>query len=234
MIKLVWCVAVSLSVTACDSPPSAPTPLPAKEIPQTLQPASLPVLVPLPPPAERVTVDSGPRVVQMSGAVLIDGKPATVGSPVTATSTVETGDNSWARITLVPHSIIAVRANTKFTLGTSARKKWSVQLALGAVWSFLPHGSSYEVTTSNAVAGVRGTILYVDAFGPGKSGICACDGDVELSVGKKKKMVKSKHAHIGTIVAGAKMIPQKKMKTPPYHDDIEGAELDKLRTSLDR
>jgi hypothetical protein len=192
------------------------------------------------PTGAKTTVDAGPRVLALKGDVLVDGRAASVGTPVSPTATIETGDDAWARITLMPHSVIAIRPHSKFTLGTSTRKRWSLQLALGAVWSFLPKGASYEVSTSNAVAGVRGTTLYVSAIGADKSGVCACDGEVELSTDGAKKMVKSKHAHIGTFIAGpgrsAKMIRQ--TKRPPgalfVHDDVEAAELEKLRDSLAR
>jgi hypothetical protein len=136
----------------------------------------------------------------------------------------------------MPHSVVQVRANTKLSISTSTRKQWSVKLALGQLWSFLPKGSSYEVVTGNAVAGVRGTTLYVGTADGEHSGVCACDGEVELQAGGKKKNVKSKHQHVGTMINGAgakaKLGPQKKSKTPPGHDDKEGAQLEKIRASL--
>jgi hypothetical protein len=227
-------IALLFVLAGCQDPvPPPPPPL------VVARPASLPASQPASLPAKAsLTVDEGPRVLALQGDVQIDGKPAVVGTPVTRTSTVQTGDGAWARITLMPHNVLAVRPNSKFTLGTSVRKQWSVKLALGALWSFLPKGSSYEVETSNAVAGVRGTTLYVGAAGEGKTGVCACDGEVELTAGAKKKMVKSNHQHIGTVIAGnggkAKLGKQQASKTPPGHDDVEAAELEKLRESIDR
>jgi hypothetical protein len=172
------------------------------------------------------------------GDVLVDGQKAQAGTPISATSKIETAVNSWAKITLMQESVIAIRAQTKLILGSSEEKQWSVRLALGAIWSLLPKGASYEVVTSNVVAGVRGTTLFVAAPAEGQSGVCACDGEVELVAGGKTKVVKSKHAHIGTMIAGsgskAKLGAQKKSKKPPGHDDVEGAQLEKLRQSLVR
>ncbi len=222
-------------ILACDKPaPPPPTP---KPVPVAIKaPASLPASLPAAP----VTVEAGPRVLALTGKVLIDGKVAVVGSPITPTSVVETGDASTARITLIPHSVIAIRPNSKFTIGTSERKKWSVQLVLGAVWSFLPKGASYEVVTNNAVAGVRGTILYVSEMGDKKSGVCACDGEVELTVGKKKETVKSKFEHIGSVIGGdgthAKVMLRKKSpdKPPGHEDHAEAIALEKLRETIDK
>ncbi len=232
MKKLILGFAV---LAACNDKIEKPNPPPVAKAPASLpaaasMPASMPVKV--------TTVDSGPRILALAGSVLVDGQPAVIGTPVTKTSTIETGENAWARLTLEPHSVIAVRPSSKFTLGTSERKKWSVQLALGAVWSFLPKGSSYEVVTSNAVAGVRGTTVYVANRKEGLTGICACDGEVEETVSGKSKMVKSKHAHIAVLVGGtgkqAKIGKVPKGMPAPQHDDIEAAEIEKLRATIDR
>jgi hypothetical protein len=215
-----------------EEPPPAPPPAP-----KPAAPASAPAAqAPAPVPAAPTVVTEGPRVVAVEGDVRVDGARAIVGTPVTKASLIETGDNAWVRVTLMPHSVIQVRANTKLSISSSPKKEWSVKLALGALWSFLPKGASYEVATNNAVAGVRGTTLYVGSADGEHSGVCACDGEVELQAGGKKKVVKSKHQHIGTTIQGAaakaKLGPQKKSKTPPGHDDKEGAQLEKIRASL--
>ena len=225
LIALISCDPPTQTKTPADTPAQIPAPQPAT-------PAA-----PLPVKPARPVVDSGPRVLELKGDVLIDDKPAMVGSPITATSTIETGEGSWARITLVPHSVLAIRPLTKFTIGSSLRKRWSVQLLIGQLWSFLPKGASYEVTTANAVAGVRGTTLFVSATEPGKSAVCACDGEVEIAAAGKTRLVKSKRAHLATMVQGdpkkAKLIPLKKQ--PPFgHDDVEGAKLDALRDNTSR
>jgi hypothetical protein len=84
------------------------------------------------------------------------------------------------------------------------RKTTSVKLLAGTLWSFLPSGqASYEVVSANAVAGVRGTIFYVEAPKPTETYVCACDGEVELQGGQAlPRNVTSKFEHKSFLVRG--------------------------------
>ncbi|MBI3178153.1 MAG: FecR domain-containing protein [Deltaproteobacteria bacterium] len=198
-----------LGLTACDE---------ASEPPATVDGAQEPVQA---APAER-------RLLIARGAVSVDGKPATEGTPIGEASTVQTGPDGYAVLTLGKGSAVEVRANSKLTLGSSPRAKTTLQLVAGMVWSFLPDGASYEVQTPNAVAGVRGTVFFVQADARG-SYICACKGAVRMETadGKTRREVTTKpgHEHLGFSVS--KRGKRDKLGKAPmkHHTDAEAEAL---------
>ena len=129
------------------------------------------------------------RFLQVEGTVTMDGAPATVDAAIPETAKIVTGKDGRAVITLEPGGIIEIRKGSTVEVGKSERKDKSLKLALGTLWSFVPNGSSYEVVTDNAVAGVRGTVFYMEAQGPKKTYLCACDGEIDL-VGANPKLNK--------------------------------------------
>ncbi|MEK7703555.1 MAG: FecR family protein [Myxococcota bacterium] len=164
------------------------------------------------------------RFLAVEGAVTVDGAPAAVGNAIGETSTIETAADGSAVITLEPGSVVKLRPSTKVTLGTSERKKLSVKLALGAIWSFLTPGSSYEVVSPNAVAGVRGTVFYMEAEAAGATYVCACEGKVEMQTpdgkGFKKVVNSPKKNHKGFRFAQkGKKIKAKPAKRANHTDD---------------
>jgi hypothetical protein len=220
---------IALGLFACteEAPPPAPTPA------KPAAPASAPVAAAQPASAPVAKAPAGPRVVSSEGEVTVDGVPAKVDMAITATSVITTGKDSRMTFTLNPGSLIQVRPNSKVELGKSERKETSVKLALGAIWSFLPKGSNYEVVGPNAVAGARGTIFYVEATKPTETYVCDCDGEIELTSGKTTKTLKSEMKHVGANVKGAdkkaKQAPTKKVLN---HTKEEAEALEALRANL--
>lgn len=168
------------------------------------------------------------RFVRIEGEVKIDGKQATTDQEIPQVASINTGKASHAVITLQPGSIIELRPNTQVKLGKSERKANSLELLFGKVWSFLPKGASYEVVTENAVAGVRGTVFFVEADKKHHTYVCACDGEVTLAAGagKPPRKVISHHEHKSFSVRG------KKGKTSPAkrrdHTDEQAQQLEAL------
>lgn len=219
---------IVLGLAACteEAPPPAPTPT-------KTAPASAPVAASQPASAAVAKAPEGPRVITVEGEVTVDGAPATVDMPITPTSVIATGKDSRMTFTLNPGSLIQVRPNSKVELGKSERKETSVKLTLGAIWSFLPKGSNYEVVGPNAVAGARGTIFYVEATKPTETYVCDCDGEIELTSGKTTKTLKSEMKHVGANVKGAdkkaKQAPSKKILN---HTKDEAEALEAVRAKL--
>ncbi len=165
------------------------------------------------------------RFLEVKGSVTIDEKPATVDMTIPEKAVIVTGDDGHAVISIVAGSLIEVRAKSRVELGTSERKKDSFKLLAGALWSLVPTGTSFEVQTDNAVAGVRGTIFYVEKA-PKSTYICDCNGEVELLTGKVKKPVlfKSNHQH-----NAVRVFPKQSVKAKrENHTDAELAELVKI------
>lgn len=174
------------------------------------------------------------RFVEVSGDVQIDGAPAAKDMAIGSTSTLEVAAGGHALITLGERSIIEVREKTKLTLGTSARKKISARLLAGQLWSFFGGGADYEVITDNAVAGVRGTVFYVNAEDPKKTVVCACSHAVHLESLDPKKPSKNdvtaaEWEHLGTaFVREGERIETEELgayANPPNHPDARGKEI---------
>lgn len=224
---------LALSLIACseDPPPPTPKPVAVKAEPAS-QPASAPASVPV---KALPKADAGPRVLEVKGNVIVDGAPAYEGLALTEKSVIETKAASSALVTVMSGGVLSVRELARVELGKNAdwkkakKKEWSIKVLAGALWSFLPKGSSYEVQGPNAVAGARGTTFYVQVNAPDDSYICVCDGDVEIQSGGKKKMHKSKHKHVSMTFKGA----DKKTKVKPTkeligHTDAEGETIGKM------
>jgi len=126
------------------------------------------------------------RFVEVRGEVDLDGEAAAVDMEIGAESTLETGKDGYAIITVEKGSTIEVRGNTSLRFGKSETAEISVALAFGTLWSFMADDSSYEVVTANTVAGVRGTIFFVQVEKPKKKKktdqtyVCACHGKVGI------------------------------------------------------
>jgi hypothetical protein len=217
-------VLLTFVLAACsEDPPPAPAPQPAPDAPS--QAATMAATAPAP---AKPTVTTGPRVLKVTGTALVDGAEAHEGMALSESAVIETKAASTVAITLFRGAVTQVRELTRVELGKNAdfeqqkKKEWSLKLLAGAVWSFLPKGSSYEVSTQNAVAGARGTVYYVQATTADDTYICDCDGDIEVNVAGKKKALKSKMAHVSVFAKGAgKKAKAKPTKEMLGHDKSE-------------
>ncbi|MCC6807916.1 MAG: FecR domain-containing protein [Deltaproteobacteria bacterium] len=233
--RLYVCVVLAASIVACteEAPPVSPAPVVEKP---ASQPASQAASAPAAPPRPKAT--TGPRVLKLKGQATVDGAEAYEGMAITDKSVIETKAASQLVFTMFSGSVIAVRENAKVEIANNPdwkkakKREWTMKMVAGAIWSFLPKGSSYEVATPNAVAGARGTIFYVQATAPDDSYVCDCDGDIELTVAGKKKNMKSKMQHVAHLAKGAdKKAKSKPTKDMVGHDKAEIAELVALMDS---
>jgi hypothetical protein len=221
-----------VALSACSKKDETPTP-----------PATPPAAAPTPPPTSHVDLKpaenkpaaevkpfAGRRFLLVEGGATLNGKPAKTGDPVGDTGTIVVGRKGRAVLALAPGSFLVLRPGTHATLGKSERKSVSVQLAAGAIWSFLARDSSYEVVSGNAVAGVRGTAFYVDAKKT-ETYVCDCDGKIELRAGGTKGLprnIDSDKAHIGTYVKGKGKAMKAGSASRTGHTDQEREELAKI------
>jgi len=169
------------------------------------------------------------RFLKVDGAVTVDGKAAAAGTAIGKTSTITAADGAHALITVGTGSIVEVRSGAKLTLGSSPRKKISVRLAAGQLWSFFGGATDYEVVTDTAVAGVRGTIFFVDANQKDRTIVCACSHEVHLQgAGNDEAIdVNAKDwEHLGTAFVRQGDTVQRQslgaLSNPPNHPDAEG------------
>lgn len=185
VLLLVSCTKPEPEVTA----PAAPPPPPKVHV-------SPPPVPPKPGPSRRFLV--------VEGHVTMDAKPVVAGAPIGETANIEVGKKSRAVISVQAGSAVEIRQNSRLTIGSSTRKKTSMKLLAGVLWSILPKGQAdYEVVSPSAVAGVRGTTFFVDASTHGTTALCVCEGEVDLAPGgAKSHTIVSQHGHQGYLITG--------------------------------
>lgn len=141
-------------------------------------------------------------LIGLEGKVRVNGKPAKVGRGLKVGDQINAGKKSWADVELTGGSRIRLAARSKLTIEDEG-PQFSVRLALGKLYSLIAPGTRYQVQTSNAVAGIRGTAFFVEEK-KNKSYFCVCEGEIgvkgpkddtetvlkagfDLSVSKRKK-----------------------------------------------
>ena len=200
----VWVVVVLAGSSACDDrrPAASPPPIQSDGNAVTTAEMPPPASVSADLPATPVALLPPRRFLAVQGKVMLDGKIARAGDAIGETAVIVTGKRSSAVVILAPDTFFELRAGSRLRLGSSPRKRMSLHLLAGALWSFVAPDSSYEVVTANAIAGVRGTTFFVDAKGK-HTYLCACDGRLELRAGGDKVLprnIESHNDHIGIAI----------------------------------
>ena len=135
----------------------------------TILTACQPKTTPQPSPALSLTA----TVKEVTGTVTIkqpgasDFSPASVGTELQPNGSIQTGDNSRARLDLSTGTIIRVAPSSLFTLTSNQPSNGSLstqlKLNVGSIFIIL-NGGNASVNTPSGVASVRGSYLsvYVD------------------------------------------------------------------------
>lgn len=182
----IW-LAMLASQPGCTKTETPATPPP----PAATVTPSIPATVPQASPTQP-TSEPGWEFVEVNGSVTASGKPALKGTPIGKNDEIITGPKSSALIAVGSGSIVEVRERTQMKLGGSERRKISVQLTVGSLWSFFEKPTDYEVVTANAVAGVRGTVFFADASRKNTTFICACKGKTHIHESTEGRVAKSR------------------------------------------
>ena len=124
----------------------------------------------------------GQGIVRWAGDVRVNGRPAAVGMPVRRGDFVFTGPGGTAVIVMAQDALM-VRENSLLDLAHSGDAISSavsdlLRLVRGGLLAVFGKGRR-TVATPTAVAGVRGTGLYVEVE-PDRSYVCTCYGRVDL------------------------------------------------------
>ena len=116
------------------------------------------------------------------GTVQIDGETAVAGQKLKPKFTVSTGDDSYCAVIFNRKNIMHVDANTfaEVDLGKAVKR---VKLHRGVLASALrkldriaEDDEGFKLETPIAVAGVRGTVFFVNVESDSRSYICTCNG----------------------------------------------------------
>lgn len=176
-----WTLSVALTfalVSACSSDPEPAAPPPDAPPAAEDTPKAEPEPEPAPEP-EPIVASLG----KTAGKVTVNKKPAKEGQELTQGDVVQTkGKKSSADIFMTDGSRIRLGPKAKLEL-SKVEKEVSVKLLLGKLYSLITPGTPYEVTTANAVAGVRGTKFFVEEK-KAKTYVCVCEGEVAVKGSK--------------------------------------------------
>ena len=115
-------------------------------------------------------------IVESRGDVMVNGKPATKGSPVAPGDVVETGKGARA-VYLIDDNVFLQRQNSRVEFGNSVET--FLRIVTGGLLSVFGKGNTRKLTTPTAAIGIRGTGCYIETDEK-KTYFCLCFGAVDL------------------------------------------------------
>jgi len=120
----------------------------------------------------------GQSIYDVTGPVMINGKLITRDARIGPNDTVETGKGARA-IFVVGSDAFLLRADSRLEMKSSDTFVNVLRLITGALLSVYG-GGPRTVTGPNAVLGIRGTGLYVEAE-PDLTYVCTCYGETDIA-----------------------------------------------------
>jgi hypothetical protein len=136
------------------------------------------------------------NIVQLSGDATINGERLRSDQTVQTGDQIATGPGSTL-IFVLGSSAFHVRQNTMVTAerGASLLAVSVLRLLTGAVVSVWGKGDKRLIVTPTITAGIRGTGVYTEIFAKqdGRSYLCNCYGEVEVSAGADQVLSQSSY-----------------------------------------
>ncbi len=131
---------------------------------------------------------AGRSFYEVSGPVTVNGKAATLATPVAVNDTVETGKAGQA-IFVVGSDAFILRDNSKLQMQGSGVFANQLRLFTGALLSVFGKGPR-TVSGPTSTIGIRGTGLYLEAQ-PDLTYICTCYGATDIAASDDPKISES-------------------------------------------
>jgi len=156
------------------------------------------------------------NIVELQGDATVNGERLTSQHTIQTGDSIATAPGSTLTFTL-GSSAFHVRQNTVLTLdrGASLFAVSALRMLTGAVVSVWGKGNKRLIVTPTITAGIRGTGVYTEIFDKqdGRSYLCNCYGEVELSAGGDHVLSQSEYhqAYWGEVAAkdGRMLTPAK-------------------------
>ena len=114
----------------------------------------------------------------------IDGvwQKITLGMEIPDGSQVSTGSDGIAEVTLADGSFVRMRPGTTLDIPSPRPdEKSRIQMILGRIWIRARRGANFNVETSSAIAGVRGTEFGVEVDPSGREVFICYSGKIEVT-----------------------------------------------------
>jgi hypothetical protein len=170
------------------------------------------------------------RLHEIDGEVMVNGRLASRANEIRALDVIRTG-TSGRLVMVMGKDALLIRANSEVEiLGTpKALLLTGLRMLTGALLGAFGKGSTRQLLTATATAGIRGTGIYMEAA-PERTYFCTCYGTVELEDQHRtdKRLIASGY-HTPNIVY-AEMTEGKMMQKAEFinHTDEELVMLEKL------
>lgn len=140
----------------------------------------------------------GRSIHRITGTAMVNGKAATVETPVVPGDVIETGANSVVVFAVGGHAML-LRSNARLELdrgreGTDSLLVRGLRLLSGALLS-VSRNAPMEVATTTATIGIRGTGWYAEAD-PEQTYFCTCYGVADIASsadGSSRETVEARH-----------------------------------------
>jgi len=111
----------------------------------------------------------------VEGVVKVNGAVAQAGLALKSGDSIEASGEAFADIYYNDGSKVRI-ANGRAAIGATT-KGIALRLIVGKLYSWISPGTSYEVNTTTAVAGVRGTKFFTEVK-ESKTYFCVCEGSI--------------------------------------------------------
>lgn len=123
---------------------------------------------------------SGRSIYKLEGSVTVDGQVASIDTPISAGSRIQTGARSRV-IFIVANDAFILRSNSSLELDSGDGAIIAgMRLIAGKLLSvFGKREKPHTITSSTATIGIRGTGIYVESE-PEQSYVCTCYGTTRL------------------------------------------------------
>lgn len=167
------------------------------------------------------------RIHRLQGEVRFNGKPLQVGDALAAPLEVVTGERALVAFS-VGRNAYLVRGNSRMSISAPAGTGVAVNVAVGRMLAVFEKGQAL-VSTPTAVAGIRGTGIYVEVEAE-RSYVCLCYGSVELSAAQNpslRETFNTRHHEAPRYISANAIVPAPVIN----HTD---AELTLLESLVDR
>jgi hypothetical protein len=124
----------------------------------------------------------GQSIYRLYGNVTVNGKPATMSTPITANDVIQTGKNSEI-VFVVGGNAMILRAESHITIQGEKKEDSSflisaLRILSGKILS-VSRNKGMAIRTPTATIGIRGTGLYVEAD-PELTYFCTCYGTTDV------------------------------------------------------
>ena len=163
-------------------------------------------------------------VRRVSGEVLVNGRPVTLGMRVRAGDNVVTGPNGDVMF-VVGRDAFMVRPDSSLELAGSGKSALltGLRIVTGGVLSVFASGQPKRIEATTATIGIRGTAVYVEAE-QDKTYVCTCYGTADIASRgdpSARETVRTRH-HEQPRYVMATGAPQMLMTAPVInHTDVE-------------